>query len=447
MSTPIDLCGRDREWREVVTLLETATAGGGGVLVVDGPPGSCRSVLVREAVSAARAAGGTAVPDVVRPDDGLHEPDLVARALSLRAGVERGPLLVVVDDAHLAAEAIAALLPGLRARLAGSGVAMIVALDGSAAGPVVRRALVLHGATAGHLRLDPEDDGPALLARSLRALPGPDLLSLVTQVGGDEEVIAELVLGLREEGRLSVDGARAEAQGTHLPLRVRDLVRRRFEALSPKASQLVRVAAATGESFLLHDVATLMGETAAALLPAVDEALLSGVIVCTAERQRFRSTAVWRAVVDSIPEAVLTALRRDAGALCGTPVPVSADVRGATTAPARRTPVAPGCDGVHGHPVPDDRVTRDGSDVARLPVTVPAQTRRGAVERLSLLSDPERDVARLVGAGLTNRQVARRLFLSPHTVNYHLRGIFRKLGISSRVELARFSHGEAASIG
>ncbi|MBY8848052.1 helix-turn-helix transcriptional regulator [Saccharothrix sp. MB29] len=61
------------------------------------------------------------------------------------------------------------------------------------------------------------------------------------------------------------------------------------------------------------------------------------------------------------------------------------------------------------------------------------------------LSEPERDIARLVGAGLTNRQVARQLYLSPHTVNYHLRGIFRKLGISSRVELARLAHEHETS--
>ncbi|WP_167476921.1 helix-turn-helix transcriptional regulator [Nocardia arthritidis] len=51
------------------------------------------------------------------------------------------------------------------------------------------------------------------------------------------------------------------------------------------------------------------------------------------------------------------------------------------------------------------------------------------------LSDTERTIAELVGQGLTNRQVAQKVYLSPHTVNYHLRAVFRKLGISSRVEL------------
>jgi DNA-binding CsgD family transcriptional regulator len=55
----------------------------------------------------------------------------------------------------------------------------------------------------------------------------------------------------------------------------------------------------------------------------------------------------------------------------------------------------------------------------------------------SELTDSERTVAELVGQGLSNGEAGRRLFLSRHTVDYHLRRVFRKLGIKSRVELAR----------
>src|SRR5437016_4440496 len=53
------------------------------------------------------------------------------------------------------------------------------------------------------------------------------------------------------------------------------------------------------------------------------------------------------------------------------------------------------------------------------------------------LTESEGGVADLVADGLTNREVANRLFLSSHTVDAHLRHIYRKLGIHSRVELTR----------
>ena len=53
------------------------------------------------------------------------------------------------------------------------------------------------------------------------------------------------------------------------------------------------------------------------------------------------------------------------------------------------------------------------------------------------LTDSEHALAVLIAEGLTNRQAAERLFISRHTVDAHLRHIFRKLGINSRVRLAR----------
>jgi DNA-binding CsgD family transcriptional regulator/tetratricopeptide (TPR) repeat protein len=53
------------------------------------------------------------------------------------------------------------------------------------------------------------------------------------------------------------------------------------------------------------------------------------------------------------------------------------------------------------------------------------------------LTDSELAVVRLIAQGLTNRETAERLFVSPHTVNSHLRHAFTKLGVNSRLELAR----------
>ncbi len=56
---------------------------------------------------------------------------------------------------------------------------------------------------------------------------------------------------------------------------------------------------------------------------------------------------------------------------------------------------------------------------------------------LASLSTREREVAGLVTARHTNREIAATLFLSEKTVESHLRNIFAKLGASSRVEVAR----------
>jgi DNA-binding CsgD family transcriptional regulator len=51
------------------------------------------------------------------------------------------------------------------------------------------------------------------------------------------------------------------------------------------------------------------------------------------------------------------------------------------------------------------------------------------------LTPAEIEVVQLVTTGLTNREIGERLYKSRHTVESHLRHVFAKLGVSSRVEL------------
>ena len=55
------------------------------------------------------------------------------------------------------------------------------------------------------------------------------------------------------------------------------------------------------------------------------------------------------------------------------------------------------------------------------------------------LTSTETSVAHLAREGKTNREIAETLFISPHTVNTHLRHIFDKLGVKSRIQLTRMS--------
>ncbi|TDQ53021.1 response regulator [Actinorugispora endophytica] len=69
-----------------------------------------------------------------------------------------------------------------------------------------------------------------------------------------------------------------------------------------------------------------------------------------------------------------------------------------------------------------------------------ARPRAAARERVAALSPRERDVLALVGAGLTNSEIARRLFLSEDTVKTHLRAVFTRLDVRNRVQAAVTAH-------
>jgi DNA-binding CsgD family transcriptional regulator len=63
--------------------------------------------------------------------------------------------------------------------------------------------------------------------------------------------------------------------------------------------------------------------------------------------------------------------------------------------------------------------------------------KRAAGSRDDQLTAQETQIARLAAAGLSNPEIGARLYISPHTVQYHLRKVFAKLGISARSQLER----------
>jgi DNA-binding CsgD family transcriptional regulator len=68
--------------------------------------------------------------------------------------------------------------------------------------------------------------------------------------------------------------------------------------------------------------------------------------------------------------------------------------------------------------------------------------RRRVPSTVDELTPQERQIAQLLAEGRTTRQAAAALFLSPKTIEYHLRHVYTKLGIASRAELAEAMSGE-----
>jgi DNA-binding CsgD family transcriptional regulator len=76
------------------------------------------------------------------------------------------------------------------------------------------------------------------------------------------------------------------------------------------------------------------------------------------------------------------------------------------------------------------------ADRARRELLATGETvRKRTPETRGDLTAQETQIARLARDGLSNPEIGVRLFISPRTVQYHLRKVFMKLGISSRSQL------------
>ncbi|WP_405143956.1 AAA family ATPase [Sphaerisporangium sp. NBC_01403] len=369
--------GREPEWHTFIHLLRAAGDGLGGTLLVEGEPGTGKSLLLAEAASHASRQGFLPVTGGAEELEefiplaplfmALDEPPAHARRneeldpriqlveqlrVRLKSCTATRPVLVGLDDLQWADPATLAALRTLHWELSSEPVVWLLArctvtgppsalsLPGGAPSPSrtstgswtpgarsapgsrkgrnveaerLFRCLEKQGAVRVELGPLPDDVVAEVAADVLGAVPQPDLLALAAGAGGNPFLLTELLSGMREEGTVEVAGGRARLLSAKAPERVHALVRHLLDGLGRDTRQLVEAAAVLGRSFSPEDAAELVGTPPAALLPAFEEAMDAGILVTTQEALEFRHELVWQAVVAALPPPVRHALHHQIG--------------------------------------------------------------------------------------------------------------------------------------
>ncbi|MEV6283768.1 LuxR C-terminal-related transcriptional regulator [Kribbella sp. NPDC051770] len=239
------------------------------------------------------------------------------------------------------------------------------------------------------------------VAGALDARPDDALLALADGTGGNPGLLATLLDGLRQEEAVAVGDGTARLLSARLPRQVEETIAVWLDEVSGPALTLLEVAAFLGAFFTRDELAVQLGCRPEDLVPAIDENVGAGLLTVGRDvTLTFQHDLVRQHITRGVPEAVSTPLRRQA------------------------------MDNGWGPVGPAPAASRSFSGTVRA-------SRHD--DRWARLTDSERTVADLVAHGLSNRQAAERMFLSPHTVSFHLRKVYRKLGITSRVELTRLA--------
>jgi predicted ATPase/DNA-binding CsgD family transcriptional regulator len=307
---------------------------------------------------------------------------------SLRRSAGAAPMLIVIDDLQWADAVSLLFLTLLSRRSAATGIMWLLAfrpgeLSAAASGAVDK----LTAAGAVSLAVDPLDEHAVedIATRLLGGVPDDALMEILAGIGGHPFLLTELLNGMLQDDLVVLGDGVSRLAVWRIPRRFARSVLRRLARFPRATRDALETAAILGTPFSIAELAAVADLSPATLLGVLRQALAEGVLVEDGELLAFR----YRLVRETIDHQATEAVRQSV-------------LRG-----------------------------RDGS-MNRTSVSSPEPD-------WAELTAAETPVARLAARGESNRTIAEHLFLSPHTVDSHLRSIFGKLAIRSRVELAHLA--------